>query len=82
MLCGSSATVTECMVEAFPGVMEVCKDLGIRGCFRGLGARALMIGSLTALQFAFYEKFKRAVSISINVNQVVSPESKIKYLTA
>lgn len=40
------------------GVVSIVKDLGFKGLWRGLGARILMIGTLTALQWFIYDTFK------------------------
>jgi len=37
---------------------QILKDLGFTGIWRGLGARILMIGTLTALQWFIYDTFK------------------------
>ena len=42
-------------------VIKVCRDIGLRGCYRGLAPRALMVGILTALQFTLYENTKDKV---------------------
>jgi len=38
------------------------KDLGFKGLFTGLGARLVMVGSLTAFQFAIYGDIKRILN--------------------
>ena len=38
--------------------MRICRDLGFRGIWTGLGTRVLMIGTLTALQWFTYDSFK------------------------
>jgi len=38
--------------------MRLLRDLGMRGVWRGLGARILMIGTLTALQWLIYDSYK------------------------
>ena len=37
----------------------IAKDLGVRGLFLGVGARCVMVGGLTAGQFAIYGDVKR-----------------------
>jgi solute carrier family 25 (mitochondrial phosphate transporter), member 3 len=37
-------------------------DLGPRGLFTGLGARLVMVGTLTAGQFAIYGDIKRVLN--------------------
>ena len=62
-LCGSSNTLTECVIiDGFPSIIKVCKDIGFKGCYAGLAPRALMVGILTALQFSVYESAKTKVS--------------------
>ncbi|KAI8807476.1 mitochondrial carrier domain-containing protein [Cladochytrium replicatum] len=39
----------------------MAKQLGVRGLFVGLGPRIVMVGSLTAFQFAIYDSIKRAL---------------------
>ena len=39
-------------------ITGILKDLGFRGIWRGLGARIVMIGTLTALQWFIYDTFK------------------------
>jgi len=40
------------------------KELGVKGLFTGLGARLVMVGSLTAFQFAIYGDIKRMLNAS------------------
>merc|ERR1712176_1148555 len=48
-----------------PGVSagQVVKDLGFKGCWQGLGARIIMIGTLTALQWFIYDGVKVALNL-------------------
>lgn len=41
----------------------IVKDLGFKGIWRGLGARIIMIGTLTGLQWWIYDTFKAAVGL-------------------
>lgn len=41
-----------------PGVGALVKELGWNGLWRGLGQRIVMIGTLTGLQWLFYDSFK------------------------
>jgi solute carrier family 25 phosphate transporter 3 len=41
----------------------ILKDLGFKGIWRGLGARIVMIGTLTALQWFIYDTFKVYVGL-------------------
>jgi solute carrier family 25 phosphate transporter 3 len=53
--------------KALPGetttsrLMKLASQLGARGMFTGMGARLVMIGTLTAGQFAIYGDIKRAL---------------------
>jgi solute carrier family 25 phosphate transporter 3 len=38
-------------------LIQIAKELGIRGSYTGIGARLFMVGTLTAGQFAIYGKF-------------------------
>jgi len=42
--------------------VNLAKDLGVKGLFTGLGARLVMVGSLTAFQFAIYGDIKRVLN--------------------
>lgn len=46
-----------------PGIMNVARELGPIGVWRGLGMRIFMIGTLTALQWLIYDSFKVAVGL-------------------
>ena len=39
-------------------IVRILKDLGVLGVWRGLGARIVMVGTLTALQWFIYDTFK------------------------
>lgn len=41
--------------------MKLASELGPSGLFGGLGARLIMIGTLTAGQFAIYSDIKRVL---------------------
>jgi len=40
-------------------LIKIAKDLGFKGSFTGIGARLVMVGTLTAGQFAIYGDIKR-----------------------
>lgn len=40
-------------------LIKIARELGPRGSFSGLGARLVMVGTLTAFQFAIYGDVKR-----------------------
>merc|ERR1712184_169725 len=42
------------------GVVTAAKELGWSGCWKGLGPRIIMIGTLTALQWFIYDSVKVA----------------------
>lgn len=44
-------------------ITVILKDLGFSGIWRGLGARIVMIGTLTALQWFIYDTFKVYVGL-------------------
>jgi solute carrier family 25 phosphate transporter 3 len=44
-------------------VAGILNELGIRGIWRGLGARIVMVGTLTALQWFIYDTFKVYVGL-------------------
>lgn len=44
--------------ESGQDIGSILKDLGFRGVWRGLGARIVMVGTLTALQWFIYDTFK------------------------
>ncbi|KAI9310912.1 mitochondrial carrier domain-containing protein [Dichotomocladium elegans] len=46
-----------------PGIVELAKDLGWKGVWRGLGPRIIMIGTLTGLQWLIYDTFKVYVGL-------------------
>lgn len=54
------ADVVVSVLNNTPGATAggVVKDLGFAGCWKGLGARIIMIGTLTALQWFIYDTVK------------------------
>ena len=42
-------------------LIKIGKELGVRGSFTGIGARLVMVGTLTAGQFAIYGDIKKAL---------------------
>lgn len=48
---------------AFVAIKSIARDLGFGGIWRGLGARIVMIGTLTALQWFIYDTFKVYVGL-------------------
>lgn len=49
--------------EPKTGAIQVAKELGWKGVWRGLGPRIVMIGTLTGLQWLFYDTFKVYVGL-------------------
>ena len=42
-------------------LIKIAKELGLKGSFGGIGARLVMVGTLTAGQFAIYGDIKKAL---------------------
>lgn len=42
-------------------LVKIAKELGLRGSYTGIGARLVMVGTLTAGQFAIYGSIKKAL---------------------
>ncbi len=42
-------------------LVKIGKELGLRGSYTGIGARLVMVGTLTAGQFAIYGSIKKAL---------------------
>lgn len=42
-------------------LVKIAKELGVKGSFTGVGARLVMVGTLTAGQFAIYGEIKKAL---------------------
>jgi solute carrier family 25 phosphate transporter 3 len=62
-LCGGTHALTECLIIDGPSsLMSAVQQLGWKGCFTGLQPRAVMIASLTSLQFLLYEQSKSVVA--------------------
>jgi solute carrier family 25 phosphate transporter 3 len=49
-------------------LFKIGKELGLRGSFTGLGARLVMVGTLTAGQFAIYGDIKKALGATQGVD--------------
>jgi solute carrier family 25 (mitochondrial phosphate transporter), member 3 len=71
-VCGATE-LTECLILSGPiSLFQTFKDLGFRNCYAGLQPRAVMIGSLTAMQFILYEQAKsRIQNIRCTYNNMV-----------
>lgn len=60
--------VVECATDpVFSKVINTVRCLGFKGCYTGVVPRAVMIGSLAALQFVLYENVKKALKSSIEL---------------
>ncbi|RMD44936.1 hypothetical protein DV735_g184, partial [Chaetothyriales sp. CBS 134920] len=55
-------------------LIKIAKELGLRGSFAGIGTRLVMVGTLTAGQFAIYGDIKRIIGASGGVE--IAPVSK------
>jgi solute carrier family 25 (mitochondrial phosphate transporter), member 3 len=42
-------------------LIKIAKELGLKGSYGGIGARLVMVGTLTAGQFAIYGDIKKAL---------------------
>merc|ERR1712110_936527 len=68
VFCAIVSHPADCVVSVLnktPGVSagQVAKDLGWKGLWKGLGARIIMIGTLTALQWFIYDSVKVALRL-------------------
>lgn len=68
VFCAIVSHPADCVVSVMnktPGVTagQVLKDLGWSGCWQGLGARIIMIGTLTGLQWFIYDGVKVALRL-------------------
>lgn len=48
-------------------LIQIGKELGLKGSFGGIGARLVLVGSITAGQFAIYGDIKRALNATQGV---------------
>ena len=69
---------TKTATGAAPTVGGILSELGFRGIWRGLGARIVMIGTLTALQWFIYDTFKVYVGLPTSGGAVVKDGSEGK----
>ena len=44
-------------------LIKIASELGFRGSYTGIGTRLVMVGSLTAFQFAIYGDIKKALGM-------------------
>merc|ERR1712037_1050552 len=68
VFCAIVSHPADCVVSVLnktPGASagQVLKDLGWAGCWKGLGASIVMIGTLTALQWFIYDSVKVALRL-------------------
>ncbi|KAF9349928.1 mitochondrial phosphate carrier protein, partial [Mortierella sp. AD094] len=52
----------------------LASELGVRGLFLGLGPRIVMVGTLTAFQFAIYNDIKKALGATGGVEIPKAPK--------
>jgi len=86
VFCAIVSHPADCVVSVLnktPGVSagQVLKDLGWSGCWKGLGARIIMIGTLTGLQWFIYDSVKVAFRLP-RPPPPTMPESMRKRLIA
>lgn len=86
VFCAIVSHPADCVVSVLnktPGASagQVVKDLGWAGCWKGLGARIIMIGTLTALQWFIYDSVKVALRLP-RPPPPTMPESMRKRLEA
>merc|ERR1712110_309207 len=86
VFCAIVSHPADCVVSVLnktPGASagQVLKDLGWAGCWKGLGARIVMIGTLTALQWFIYDSVKVALRLP-RPPPPTMPESMRKRLEA
>lgn len=55
-------------------LIEMSKQLGVKGLFTGMGARLVMIGTLTAGQFLIYGDIKRMLNATGGVEIAATPK--------
>lgn len=55
-------------------LIEMSKQLGVKGLFTGMGARLVMIGTLTAGQFLIYGDIKRMLNATGGVEIAAAPK--------
>ncbi|TGZ83412.1 mitochondrial phosphate carrier protein [Ascodesmis nigricans] len=48
-------------------LIQIAKELGLKGSYTGIGARLFMVGTLTAFQFAIYADIKKALGATGSV---------------
>lgn len=53
-------------------LIKIGKELGLRGSFAGIGARLVMVGTLTAGQFAIYGDIKKALGMMSHLMAIAS----------
>merc|ERR1719499_2277140 len=68
VFCAIVSHPADCVVSVLnktPGASagQVAKDLGFKGLWKGLGARIIMIGTLTGLQWFIYDSVKVALRL-------------------
>ena len=60
-VCGGDSLVGCVIITGPLSLLKTFRDLGLRNCYVGLQPRAIMIGSLTAMQFIIYEQTKARI---------------------
>jgi solute carrier family 25 phosphate transporter 3 len=73
--CADELNGNSCFILDNPlDVFAAFRDMGWKNCFTGLQPRAMMIGTLTAMQFVIYEEIKEQISDIINKKPTVVVE--------
>lgn len=61
-VCGGANALSECIIIGGPmDLLRTFQEMGFKQCYTGLQPRAVMIGTLTAMQFLLYEQTKARV---------------------
>jgi solute carrier family 25 phosphate transporter 3 len=61
-VCGGAHALSECIIIGGPmDLIHTFQEMGWKQCYAGLQPRAVMVGTLTAMQFLLYEQTKAKV---------------------
>jgi hypothetical protein len=58
-----SSTRSQAIVPIRQQVSEIYKDIGFKEVWNGIGARIILVGTLTGLQWSIYDSFKVSVGL-------------------
>ena len=77
-VCGGTAALTECIIVQGPrDILLLMRELGVKGCFKGLKTRALMTAVITAAQFGIYERAKQQI-VDVTFDSRLDPKKSKK----